>query len=484
MGSGALLVDRERVCRWFNAIEGVDLDPIALLDALAVAESAGFVLDDYMRPVEPVTRFLIEMAGEVSERTRRECSLDLFALARFLEAAGTNLVDACEHELMAHRRWRREGQDRPVARKTWQRNRAPIERFYDWLVENGHRDKRPYRPRRGRGGTTTLSDPMHEEQEIRHLTVDQWLFFRDVGLGGLLPDGSADPAYYGRAPLRNTVAAETALATGMRMQEWSTMLDVEAPVPSMLATTSAFRLEECAKGRRPRVVTLRDPVLRRIDLYRRSERAAIVYEVAPGLARRGRELFVVASMDASRRLLTGTLDGRRRSFDWARMGPALRRRTVIEGDRGLEPLALFLGEHGHMMSRSRWCRLIGEGSSRVQRFAGSGAGPTMPGRISSHDFRHTFAVMMLTALMRAVIDREGLARDRSGVWVGYRHLLENPLLRLQRLLGHAHVGSTYGYLRYLDDSDALVQDAFDRRYDADRTFADFAAEELADAAQG
>ncbi len=65
-------VDRRRVRRWFSPVDGVDLDPIGLLDGLAVAESAGLVLDDDMRPVEPVTRFLLEMAGEVSERTRRE----------------------------------------------------------------------------------------------------------------------------------------------------------------------------------------------------------------------------------------------------------------------------------------------------------------------------------------------------------------------------------------------------------------------------
>jgi site-specific recombinase XerD len=339
-------VDRDRVRRSFRAVDGVDLEPVGLLDRLAVAESAGFVLDDDMRPVEPVTSFLLEMASEVSERTRREYSLDLFALARFLAEAGTSLVDADEHHLTAYRRWRQEGQDRPVARSTWQRNRAPIERFYDWLVDNGHRDKRPYRPRRGPGGSTTLSDPIRPEQEIRHLTVEQWLFFRAVGLGGLLPDGSADPAYQGRAPLRNTVAAETALATGMRLQEWSTMLDVEAPAPAASATTSSFRLEECAKGRRPRMVTLRDPVLRRIDLYPRTERATVVHESAPGLARRGGELFVVDTIDPSRRQVSGTLDGRRRTFDWTRMAPALRRRTCLEGDRGLEPMALFVGEHG------------------------------------------------------------------------------------------------------------------------------------------
>ena len=65
-------VDRQRVRRWFRTVEGVDLNPVALLDGLSVAKSAGFVLDDDIRPVEPVTRFLLEMAGEVSERTRRE----------------------------------------------------------------------------------------------------------------------------------------------------------------------------------------------------------------------------------------------------------------------------------------------------------------------------------------------------------------------------------------------------------------------------
>jgi hypothetical protein len=39
--------------------------------------------------------------------------------------------------------------------------------------------------------------------DIRHMTLAQYRYFRDVGLAGQLPDSQNNLAFRGRAPLRN-----------------------------------------------------------------------------------------------------------------------------------------------------------------------------------------------------------------------------------------------------------------------------------------
>ena len=43
---------------------------------------------------------------------------------------------------------------------------------------------------------------------------------------------------------------------------------------------------------------------------------------------------------------------------------------------------------------------------------------------------------------------------------------------MQRLLGHSNPATTMIYLRYIEDTDALVQDVFDSWSDEATTFAD------------
>ena len=44
----------------------------------------------------------------------------------------------------------------------------------------------------------------------------------------------------------------------------------------------------------------------------------------------------------------------------------------------------------------------------------------------------------------------------------YQRLLGDPLRHLQRLLGHAHVATTYVYLDNLSDANEVVEAALDR----------------------
>lgn len=48
-----------------------------------------------------------------------------------------------------------------------------------------------------------------------------------------------------------------------------------------------------------------------------------------------------------------------------------------------------------------------------------------------------------------------------------------PLLTLQRLLGHASPSTTMVYLRYVDESDELIQRAFESWSDNERDYASY-----------
>ncbi len=61
-------------------------------------------------------------------------------------------------------------------------------------------------------------------------------------------------------------------------------------------------------------------------------------------------------------------------------------------------------------------------------------------------------------------------RDEPGT-TALRHVAENPLRRLQKLLGHSHVATTYTYLDSLDETNELVDAALER-CDTEATWAD------------
>ena len=48
---------------------------------------------------------------------------------------------------------------------------------------------------------------------------------------------------------------------------------------------------------------------------------------------------------------------------------------------------------------------------------------------------------------------------REGGADAYRQILNDPLRDLQRLMGHSHTTSTYIYLDFLEESEALVDES-------------------------
>jgi hypothetical protein len=81
--------------------------------------------------------------------------------------------------------------------------------------------------------------------------------------------------------------------------------------------------------------------------------------------------------------------------------------------------------------------------------------------VTPHTLRHTFAVYMLSQLIKATVGSiVGLGQEKGQNGEGaYRRIIADPLRTLQRLLGHASITSTYKYLTFIEEAEELVDAA-------------------------
>ncbi|WP_460348663.1 hypothetical protein [Actinoallomurus acanthiterrae] len=438
-------------------------DALAVLEHRTLPDGLPLIVDGRMRPVEPLCAWFRSLAYEGKQpETLKSYAYIVRRLAVFLAGRGTDVLGATEADLVAYRRSRTELGERPVDGPTWDKEAVVINGFYGYLLDCGFVRRRPFRLV-GKGQTrSSLQSGTRRNMDIRHMTVEQYLFFRDVGFGGQLPDGSVDEAFRGWAPNRARAGLELALLTGMRLQEWSTLLLPELGEgirrPGELAT---FDLQKCAKYEIAREVYVPPAALDMVDHFVLLERPEIVEASARVLARRHRELFVVSKVDHDQGRLHGVFEGRHRRMLMSAMPPSLRRRTVRETDLGLEPLAVFVGHGGQMLGPSSWDRIRTDAWRRMRAHAGHPAAPTLPRKPwRFHDARHTFALQLLKYLQRLRIE-QALTQDqpRRLATLPEHHAL-NPVLTVQRRLGHLRTSSTYEYLRYSEDPMNYVDDAF------------------------
>lgn len=414
------------------------------------------LLDDRWRPVEPWLTYFRVLGATAGKSTMRNYGYDAYRFASYLDTRGTDVVHASAEDIQAYREWRLREISRPVSPATWQREGVVIRGIYQLLKQMGALQREPWITI---GRTSILNHRWHSEPDIRPLTRSQWEAFRDVGLSGRGPSGALDPSWRGRSALRSRAGAELAITTGMRVSEFSTLLDAELPGAASMG--ASVLLEACAKYQKRRRVSVPISTLRTVDLYRQTERRSIVRRSAASLWARRAELFMVDEIDAAAGVIRGHKDGRRSTWRTHLLPAHLRRIAVMEKDGGLEALGLFLGRGGLPISLRAWHATFEAATQRTQdlvpdRLAGRRA------QITPHDLRHTFAVIMLKGLMDIALARESERRAGSiGPTTLSEHLSINPRLTVQRLLGHSNPATTMIYLRYIEDTDALVQNVFD-----------------------
>lgn len=433
-----------------------------------VQDGTPIIVDDSMRPMEPWCTFLRLYSQNLRKNSIYAYARDALEFGRFLDARGVGVLDVCERDLVAFRKHRLgEG----VSARSWSRHLVVIRALFTYLYETGQRDSLPW-IQVGSRSVVTPRTP-RTEMDVRALSHAQWLGLRNIGFGGELPSGELDRSYRGQSTVRNVCAVDLALTTGMRLTEWSTLLDAE--IPSSDGGASLV-LEACAKNARPRRVYIPSSTVKAVDLYRGTERKSLVRKAQNALQRKLPKLAVVTHIDTAAGKLTYRHQGLDKREEFAVIPPDVRRLLVrVDEDGCIEPLSLFVGKGGRPPSQRRWHQYFEDANDRLAAFAN--ATPTMPPSVTPHDLRHTFAVVMLRSLQRRAAQFEQ-SRHRTGFGTISEHIVHNPLLTLQRLLGHASPSTTMVYLRYVDESDELIQRAFESWSDSTRDYATYVLDEL------
>jgi site-specific recombinase XerD len=375
--------DKNAVTR-LDSIPGVD--PAAVRTALEtrlLMDGQPIFLDEAMRPVEPVSSWFRSLAlGGLDPKTMKAYGYSIRRLLVFLRQRGANVLSATETDLLEFRYWRTQAQAEPIGQATWERESAAINGLYEWLVDRRLVKARPWRTRRG--GRDSYRGGVSRDMRIRHLSLEQYLFLRDVGFGGVAPDARLDSGFRGRNAHRNRAAAELALLTGMQLQEWSTLLLPELGIePGTSAARRPgdpveFSLRRCAKYGSPRPVYVPFDALAMVDRYMLLERTDTVRTAQPTLKRRRDELFVINGTDSRPGKVRGVLDGVTVTRSIANLPPELRRITVVDTGDGLEPLALFLGAGGRMLLPSSWDKARWAAWQRMCAYAGHEQAPVLP----------------------------------------------------------------------------------------------------------
>jgi len=337
-----------------------------------------------------------------------------------------DLTDATRADLNAYR----ESRAAFVQQQSWKTEAGCLSGFFRYATETGWIDTDPVSRWAGRN---TFAGRAVENRTIRFLTEGQLRLFLNVGLRGDAPaDAATAPAY----PERDYSFGLVLAATGLRREEGALLLAAEIPVPERMPAGGVWPFTRYGKGARPRTVYTTAELSGAIDLYRSTEREAIVRAAQPrlrGLHRDG-DLVVVdkVAVDthgvrldiAGRAMLAERLDDERRAHA-----------VWVRDDGTIEPLALFLGRGGLPLSVKYWNAVFTDADARARAVVHDDRPPAYL-KVTPHVMRHSFAVRMLSALMR-----EG--RDRAG---NPYHLLANPVLTVMQLLGHASVETTQKYL--------------------------------------
>jgi site-specific recombinase XerD len=435
-----------------------------------------FILGDDGTYDTDLNRFFRECPsmGIRSLNSVRAYAHDILTWIRFLEErrGGKCLWRADRQDVIAFHRTRRlaagPGQ---ITASSWNRAVTALEKFYNWAWEEGLVSTTPLSrgmtaapnqsaPRHMQRRSRSFREPAARRHDMRFIGMDRFLVFRDVGLRAHQAQGQADPVWRGHNGERDALFAEFLAATGLRLEEASSLVPADLPRhddPLLGDARSCPVILPAAicKGGKGREIRVPRRLLRRIDDYMEIERAnsAARWRDHRGCERIRDPIGVLDWRDRGVVIDTGGPRPGRRRLDV--MPPGERARLVFLAPDGTpaEPAALWLADNGCPMRPAAWEATFSRAGARCR-----GRGFDL--HVTPHMLRHTFAVHMLSLLIQAQIGAMVTKPDQNGAV--YRRVIGDPLQKLQRLLGHSSIASTYIYLDSLEESRALVDAAASR----------------------
>ena len=443
------------------SVEGVAVDLTGVACRIGLMDGMPFFLDRDGSYLHDVNRFFraCPTMGVCSRHSLRAYAHDIFVWMRFLEErrGGKQLWRADYNDVIAFHHARRLS-DAPfqISAPSWNRAIAALDKLYRWALDEGLIASSPFRydlsfrHGQGRGAPKVVEGNRARERaarphDMQFVDLGRYLVFRDIGLKGRLPDGSEDPAWRGRNGERNAVFAELLVTTGMRLGEAGSLIIDELPrLTSDSPRILPFDLPGViTKGERPRRIRLPRRVLKLIEDYSDIERQIALAKTPPHPA-----VPLVLSPDGR-----NAVDGSGRRIALTRLRPQDRQRLLRSPDGRAEHVSLWLTERGQPVSSGTWEVAFRRAGQRCRAFG-------LDITVTPHMLRHTFAVNMLSMLIREQVGAIFNPTDAHGA--AYRQMLGDPLRHLQHLFGHANITSTYIYLDSLAEAQELVDAAADR----------------------
>lgn len=445
-------------------------DEITAADSIGLVEGMPFILGRDGTYDHHLSRFLrsCPTMGVRSLNSLRAYARDIVVWMRFLEERrdGKSLWSADRDDIAAFHEARRLSEPPfRISASSWNRMIAALDKLYRWAADEKVIAAAPftYRQLWSRASTSgaviavavnCAKESGARNGDMRFLDLPRYLVFRDVGLRGRLPDGREDPTWRGRNGERNALFAELLITTGLRLQEASSLLLSELPELDTRADSTArslpFRLAAAtAKGSRGRDIRMPIRLIGQLQNYARIEREnALGRARRSGRIRRTHSPIPVAGYEHRALRLTDGVRTAKASVD--QLTPSERTR-LVDAMTGA-PLALWLTEDGLPMPMASWEAVFTRASERCRCFGFDDM------HVTPHMLRHSFAVHMLTLLLREQIGWVVSERSRH-LGSAYRRMIGDPLLKLQRLMGHSRIESTYIYLDHLADSQEIVDAA-------------------------
>ena len=436
-----------------------DLD--AWLDEADLPDGAPFLVSPAQDYDIDLNRFFLRpaMIG-AAQNTRLAAAGDLCRFLRFLHGSrgGKSWRDAAEEDHAAFLYWRRFDPAGPrVAASTWNRELALVNGFFSWAARQRlvaanpvpHRARRAgarWQPQGGGGLTVPAAQARDADRDqVRWLTPAQYRQWRDAGLRGYGPGGLPDAGFRGRWASRNALFADVMVRTGLRLAEQASLTVLEVPCGGNGQAYQRFWLPGAvAKNGSARWVYLPAALARKAGEYCAADRAEVIASARSRGAYGGiREPLVIESTQGTHpgAVLRRPGGGEVR-VKLEQLMPAERARLLIRTPDGLEPAALWLGEHGMPVTTSGWKQIFRTASRRCERVGVLVA-------CHPHMLRHTFAVLTLEQLQRGHIAE--LAAMPAGARGQYQRIFGDPLDWVRRRLGHRSAETTLKYLHVLQE---------------------------------